>query len=252
MPKTVFKITGFGPFNGVIENPSNLLMNRLKERPEDCTSANYEIKSIDIIETSCEGVKEYFSTATIEPEDVFTIHLHVGVHPRAQSFQLETTAQNNATFRVPDERGNQFDGAKVVSSCDAKCLCTTMPLKDICDSFNNKCSEVGIKWCPNAIKTQDGTEKVQRTEEKDLIGGEGGGNVVEKGQECAVAGISDDAGLFLCNYCYFTSLHWIATQGVDSHTKAVFVHIPSQETVDLDTQYHALCTLLEVLAGHHC
>jgi pyroglutamyl-peptidase len=45
--------------------------------------------------------------------------------------------------------------------------------------------------------------------------------------------ISNDAGLFICNYIYYKSLEFTKKNGGYS----IFIHIPSDETISIDTQY---------------
>lgn len=51
--------------------------------------------------------------------------------------------------------------------------------------------------------------------------------------------VSDDAGRFLCNYCYYTSLAM--------HEEALFVHVPSWKVFDADAQVRFAEKLLELL-----
>ncbi|OVA20737.1 Peptidase C15 [Macleaya cordata] len=54
-------------------------------------------------------------------------------------------------------------------------------------------------------------------------------------------GISNDAGLFVCNYVYYHSLQFAEQKG----HKCLFVHVPLFSTIDEDTQMQFAVSLLE-------
>jgi hypothetical protein len=83
-------ITGFGPFNGVNENPSQKLMELFKNK-----NINNEIKSIDIIETSIQGVDDYFEKKISDESSIF---IHFGVNNSLNLFNIENRAKNGNFF----------------------------------------------------------------------------------------------------------------------------------------------------------
>ncbi|KAI7999012.1 Pyrrolidone-carboxylate peptidase [Camellia lanceoleosa] len=59
------------------------------------------------------------------------------------------------------------------------------------------------------------------------------------------ATISDDAGLFVCNYVYYHSLRFAEQRG----HKSLFVHVPLFSRIDEATQMQFAATLLEAIAS---
>jgi pyroglutamyl-peptidase len=116
-----FIVTGFGPFGTVKENPTTVIVKHLpsylakKSTSMDATvqRTNQElsklIEDFIILETSAEDVcrvmehlqlrfaKQQFQTCRVL--------LHLGVDEKSRCFKLESCAYNEATFRIPDQRG---------------------------------------------------------------------------------------------------------------------------------------------------
>ena len=133
--KVSFIITGFGPFQGIHENPTQSLVHKIRHRYHDHHKRNHIHMEIDDIHT------HVFQTAAVTVKDelehllfltqqinnrcnehkkqiecrssVVVILIHLGVNYKGQQFQLEKYAYNNATFRVPDENGDQPNEGKV-------------------------------------------------------------------------------------------------------------------------------------------
>lgn len=55
-----------------------------------------------------------------------------------------------------------------------------------------------------------------------------------------ISEISDDAGTYLCNYIYFKSLEFSEKNG----TNSLFIHVPHQDTMDIEKQYEVLKYIL--------
>ena len=102
----VFVITGFGPFHGVDDNPTTILVNKLQDY---VTLKNIPVRivAIRVLKVAADAVKR-------EIDDIYSnfidkggygrvIVIHLGVSVKATKFKLERYAYNNATFRVPDE-----------------------------------------------------------------------------------------------------------------------------------------------------
>lgn len=97
-----FVLTGFGPFAGVESNPTTELMRSLPAYLQRDPSIN--IKSCTVLETSAVGSLAQLNSLVHEssPQEIF---VHFGVDAGSNGFKLEQSAYNEATFRVPDERG---------------------------------------------------------------------------------------------------------------------------------------------------
>ena len=151
-----FVVTGFGPFRGVADNPTTTIVKELRSYLSNvcdnglssCTPQQLASNiTTHIFETSAEDVRqwqdEWFDRLLGEVEcgsttrrgdetnseanaaefcdqgknDVVVL-LHLGVHYKAQCFHLESSAYNDATFRVPDERGYQPKEECVLPAAD--------------------------------------------------------------------------------------------------------------------------------------
>lgn len=116
--RTRVVVTGFGPFRGVPINPSMVLIQELKDHldqtyPDFSESIELEVREI---ETSALAAKRHIldlSTRLLDTRKRI-IFLHLGVNYIGTGFQLEKCAYNDASFRIPDEQGAQFNKEKVV------------------------------------------------------------------------------------------------------------------------------------------
>lgn len=112
--RCAFHVTGFGRFRGVPENPTTriveLLPARLALRP---LLGGARVASWTVLETSAEAARAEVDRivregrAEAEQRGERAVFVHLGVAGSAEGFRLERTAFNEATFRVPDERGAQ-------------------------------------------------------------------------------------------------------------------------------------------------
>ena len=109
-PHISFVVTGFGPFRGVQDNPTSALA---RDLPSYLASARPDLAartSTLIIETSADDVlsslAEIFDGLEARATGAVVL-LHLGVDYRGKCFKVERCAYNDATFRVPDERGYQ-------------------------------------------------------------------------------------------------------------------------------------------------
>lgn len=107
-------VTGFGPFDGVPENPTTHLVNKLKNYlAPDLAS----ITETALIETSAQASRSFIHSLLQQKEqndDKSVILLHLGVNYKGTTFQLERCAYNDASFRVPDEQGFQPKGESIL------------------------------------------------------------------------------------------------------------------------------------------
>ena len=174
-----------------------------------------------------------------------TVLLHLGVDYNATQFKLEQCAYNDATFRVPDERGyqphcecillsvddNENSGSRMEASSSSgdhhhpswgKCLRTTIDLLSLCNELH-RCTDE---------------------------------NVI----------ISTDPGRFVCNYTYYLSLdrcHSINgnSNGVDNNQRAeeggcannedhaLFLHVPPFEVISEERQMIFIKQVMVTIGG---
>lgn len=228
-----FHLTGFKKFYNVPENPTEVLMMRLKKFMEGrALPSGATIGSCNILETAGAGGLKFLldlldsksdsksnSKSTISqnlghplgeleavqknfegPRQV--VWVHFGVDSGAGRFKIEKRAVNEATFRCPDEMGWQ-------------------PVEE-------------------PIAAEDGP--VSRIRETVLPTSEIVAELTKQGFDAVV---SRDAGLFVCNYVYYQSLRHAANHG----TKSIFAHVPPFSVIDEKTQLEFVATLLKVLAS---
>lgn len=145
MPKLI--ITGFSIFAGVERNPTEDIVNSLRNW---CSTLNgYELE-FKILVCSVDSVKSFISEerTTRDTADgcCDDILIHFGVDYSRQSINLESLAYNNMTFRVPDQSNykpdmvcindNQNFDESLSSDLDVIGLCQQL----VADNWNVKVS----------------------------------------------------------------------------------------------------------------
>ncbi|KAL4451204.1 hypothetical protein ABPG77_009276 [Micractinium sp. CCAP 211/92] len=114
-----FVVTGFSNFVGVPDNPTERLVEMLEQRGPGSSVAGspaYSIFGTAVLEVAAQPAREWLAQLYASPElaaaaaECPVVLLHLGVDARALGFKLEQQAVNDATFRVPDQRGWQPTG----------------------------------------------------------------------------------------------------------------------------------------------
>uniref|UniRef100_A0A7S2UIW6 Pyroglutamyl-peptidase I n=1 Tax=Attheya septentrionalis TaxID=420275 RepID=A0A7S2UIW6_9STRA len=198
-PRLSFLVTGFGPFRDAPENPSTVIVTKLvcylKEREAVATEQNNDrtllssVTTTKIFETAAltvrselDAIFEQLPETDGEKQSDIIVILHLGVNYRGKSFQIERYAYNDATFRIPDEKGYQPTGECLLPEERKKELGfqmeTTLRVGDLC----NDMIERGF------------------TNNDDQSTAAGGNKTNQKGNEVVV--VSTDPGRFVCNYTY--------------------------------------------------
>jgi pyroglutamyl-peptidase len=116
--KCWFVVTGFGPFHGVPQNPTMILVQRLAKETANLSSMNIDVLQTIVLETSAEAVKkeidEIHKQICSQAINGHVVFLHLGVNYMGKKVQLEQCAYNDATFRVPDEVRHTADDTCVM------------------------------------------------------------------------------------------------------------------------------------------
>jgi pyroglutamyl-peptidase len=125
--KILFFVTGFGPFQNSKENPTTTITNRLiayleqREEENDAFPKLAALTMTLVIETSAGAARKeldrlYDDHVEGLSADQTVVFLHLGVNFKSKCFQLEKCAYNDATFRIPDERGYQPRNKAIVDT----------------------------------------------------------------------------------------------------------------------------------------
>jgi pyroglutamyl-peptidase len=188
------------------------------------------------------------SAATDAVACTTTVLLHLGVDYNSSQFKLEQCAYNDATFRVPDERGYQ-----------PHCECIILD-----GNIENKCSEVDASSSAHRYPSWG---KCLRTT-LDLQ------SLRDELQQCTNehVTISTDPGRFVCNYTYYLSLDrchsmnsernsisddnnqremgeggWANNETLAYH--ALFLHVPPFEAISEDIQLNFIHQVMKHIGG---
>ena len=131
-----FYITGFGKFGKVIENPTSILVNKIKDLFLKCSfPPNITLEYSKVLEVSIDalkiGVEEIKKIIDSSNPSATNIILHFGVAASRKTFSLEKYGYNNATFGIPDVCGNTPNKCQIdaTSELDAS-ICTALPIDD--------------------------------------------------------------------------------------------------------------------------
>ncbi|KAL6189964.1 hypothetical protein ACLB2K_036365 [Fragaria x ananassa] len=210
-PKSVvINVSGFKKFQGVAENPTEIIVNNLRSYVEKRGLAScLTLGSCTILETAGDGASAALYKAMesgIERMESNAndqvVWLHLGVNSGAMKFAIERQAVNEATFRCPDEFGWQPQQFPIIEA----------------DGVISRARETSCSI--------DAILKILK----------------KKGFDVA---ISDDAGRFVCNYVYYHSLRFAEEKG----HKSLFVHVPLFTRIDEETQMRFVTSLLEAIAA---
>lgn len=249
-----FHLTGFGVFNSVTDNPTTHLMRELPEKmearrrtqaesPEGTHDEGFEVRSCNVLEVSAEGggsqLRELFSKACDEAGSIggdfdgyspaTTVFVHCGVNIGSKEFGLEIQGFNEATFGAPDERD----------------YCPTMePVDgDNPDTAHRRVTTIPVPAVLELLRRKGWGEDFVKE--------------------------SEDAGRFVCNYVYYTSLGLCEklstsreepisadggkdTSGGDSSGRqlhSLFIHVPPFSVIPRERQLALLVDCLSAMAA---
>ena len=211
-----FLVTGFGPFAGVQRNPTMDIVGSLSHyiKKQGYAMLSEALVETTIIVTAARVAQSWLNDTCTRLRDqknsssTTVVMLHLGVNTGARHFQLESCAWNEATFRVHDENGWK-------------------PTKEAI--FENLPVDACVK---SSLDVYSLVEELK------------GAKVVD-----VPILVSRDPGRFVCNYTYCYSLGKcsdLEAEGVS--IKSLFLHVPSFEVVEKETQLALVVTLMEAIA----
>ncbi len=139
-------LTGFGRFNGVNDNPTALMVPKLKEIAAKLPGV--EVAACEVLEVSAIECLRFFRG--MQPDDKDPIFVHLGVASTRTEICLEQCAYNNADFRCPDERGWNPLQVPIEGEGTAVTLCrrSPLPLEAICAALKSRFQVVRISDDP--------------------------------------------------------------------------------------------------------
>lgn len=188
--KKVLIITGFGPFAGVDRNPTQEIVEELRDSFLSVGTSEHGVTIpvvYHVLEVSVEGCESALSSIASEYPDAEITFLHLGVDARAEHIKFEQVGYNNMTFRVPDAREHQPQN------------------KAIHPAFS---FDLGLQCCWDVPKL---------IHELPLVG------TVDRDSLRTKLQPSTNPGRFLCNYIYFRSLLF---RNSTANSRSLFVHVP--------------------------
>ncbi|DBA84937.1 hypothetical protein WJX79_003597 [Trebouxia sp. C0005] len=142
---TLFVVTGYSRFPGCPENPTERLVNRLKE---ELSKRGVKAVVCKVLPVSAEFVDKWLveTARELSPSQPI-VWVHFGVENKAEHFKLEAQAYNEATFREPDEDGwqPQHEPIDTHPGCSPDtCLHTRLPLQRVLDNLQTLGHDVQI------------------------------------------------------------------------------------------------------------
>ncbi|KAL8532668.1 hypothetical protein ACS0TY_009034 [Phlomoides rotata] len=169
-------VTGFKKFEGVYENPSEVIVNNLRSYVESNGGlpAGVTLGVCAVLETAGDGaiadLYKVLETGIANSNNETVIWLHLGVNNGANKFAIERQAVNEATFCCPDEFGWQPRLCPIILGSGG-----------IYETKKTSCSiDAILKFL--------------------------------KVKGCDVT-LSHDAGRFVCNFVYYHSLNYAEEKG---------------------------------------
>lgn len=246
-----FIVTGFGPFRDVPSNPTTAIVHHLvdylRHREAEASNASGDasrgcirlstVTHTRIIETSAREARKVveelydeltgsFSgfNSTPQHRPTTTIFLHLGVNYKGTAFQIEACAYNEADFRVPDERGEQPQGATIIDGRELGAeLYTGFDVPGLVSTMDD--SPLRSTWLLKSPGTGD-----------------------EEGKRIVCE--SRDPGRFVCNFTYCLSLDRCQTHNLrekNDKVWSIFLHVPPFDQIPEQVQLEFIARLMEKL-----
>jgi pyroglutamyl-peptidase len=133
-------LTGFGKFGGVDENPTELIVNALREK-------KISVDHFEVLNVAVEDVSKFHDKFDSSEEECLFIHL--GVHGSTNCMLLEQCAYNNMTFRIPDQCGFSPDMQCICENVAVDCpLETELDIENVANQLLSEDYNVAISSDP--------------------------------------------------------------------------------------------------------
>ena len=211
-------LTAFGPFGGAASNPSSDVAREVAARHPSSHSWRVWRGRCEVLDVSARACDERLGRRFEEAAaggggGATFLHVHLGVHSRAECFRIERKAYNVDDFRIPDNDGVQISGERISAEIPGDAIATTIDCEALCAALLN-------------------------------VEGDRGPASTETGASIRCAP-SSDPGRFLCNHVYFRSLEHCLRLGERHHS--LFIHVPPFDVMSKELQCETLLLLLDTL-----
>lgn len=203
-------VTGFGPFHGVEKNPTQWMVETIREKAQRGMGLDEggQIVACAVLDVAAKNAKKcveelvHMAENDAKGTQYVPVMVHFGVDTTREGIHVEQRAYNEADFRCPDNQGWQPKGQAIDESVGGRqqYITTTLPV-------------------PQLVR-----------------------NCREKGFQVHA---SEDAGRFVCNWTFFQSLLLTRNKGY-----AVFVHVPPEHTCSLDVLGEFAWTFLNAISAY--
>ncbi|KAJ4299968.1 hypothetical protein N0V90_005216 [Kalmusia sp. IMI 367209] len=228
-------ITGFGPFQGVPNNPSWGIASRLPQTlPNDIELIVYPnaipVAYHPVIETIPPLIED------VQPD----ISLHIGVAEGRTYFAVEQTSRKNVYSSIEDIDGEVFtnaEGDQYWSDQPAQ-IGTDLNLPAVVARWQNRTAD--IVWPDSASLNNElranavvPSSPIEVALREDVL-------KVETSDVHSLEGDdvrwSDNVGVYLCGFIYYTSMVEMSRETVGQRRDTAFMHVPmlsSEEELDM-------------------
>lgn len=231
-----FILTGFGPFGKISSNATTEIIKGLKEKKDNGDSRLRNVLRSKIVHTSAEGVKneveeiasflqDLKNTGTkIEESQLPSAFKRRGRHIVLIHFGLNHMKGRKPQFQLEQ---NAYNEANFRIPDENGYQPRKSPIDEMHDISLKLCTDLNIKRIKASMENDDAS--------KSLIG------------------LSGDAGRFVCNFLYWSSLSRMqmefATESVEDKNDGfkvhvLFVHVPSFEQISQEKQEYLSIKLL--------
>ena len=266
----LFFITGFGPFGRVTENPSSVIIDSLQA--EKHTLHNPKLKNVEMLEVVPVAATSARERVNLIVEQM--IHRCQVVVPGEDDDGHDRNKPTCTNTHNKEERGRRQQHVVLLhlgvnhriqritnnqrNSKNNDVLQQKQQSRPMFQLEENAFNEANFRipdvngWKPNHEPIN--TDKVLAHRlSTDLNVRRIKDSLFQKGYDVCV---SSDAGRFLCNYIYWTSLNKLAeemlrcdTGSNNYHMHALFVHVPDFECISKEIQVSFTLDLLESLSA---
>ena len=234
-----FIVTGFGPFQGVPENPTMILVQSLIEyiEQQEIARVSNDVQSTTnnstaiplsqrirtfIIDTSYRAAQQqmdeiyqeiiaFSSNHSSKENEEIVIILHLGVNSIGQQYQIECCAYNEMQFRIPDMHGHQPQHCPIITTGTYQSvLQTNLYQQSLLHNISNQLNQKRSNHINNSSDSPPSTTPIisnflLRGTKINFLGNRRRTN--DSYYYGTTSKLSTDPGRYVCNYIYYYSMY---------------------------------------------